>query len=111
VAIDTDPLAVEATRANAERNGLAERVDVSTGSLAPAGERFGLVLANLVAAVLVALAEPLADHLAAAGTLLVGGIIEPRAAEVRTALESAGLRVAERRDDGEWVSLRLAPRA
>jgi ribosomal protein L11 methyltransferase len=111
VAIDTDPLAVEATRANAERNGLAERVDVSTGSLAPAGERFGLVLANLVAAVLVALAEPLADHLAAAGTLLVGGIIEPRAAEVRTALESAGLRVVERRDDGEWVSLRLAPRA
>jgi len=112
VAIDTDPLAVDATRANAERNGLAVRVDVSTGSLAaPAGERFGLVLANLVAAVLVALAEPLADHLAADGTLLAAGIIEPRAAEVRTALESVGLRVVERRDDGEWVSLRLAHRA
>jgi ribosomal protein L11 methyltransferase len=69
------------------------------------------VLANLVAAVLVVLAEPLVAHLAADGTLLAAGIIEPRAAEVRTALESAGLRVVERRDDGEWVSLRLTHRA
>ena len=112
VAIDTDRLAVEATRANAERNGLAERIEVSTGNLAaPAAERYGLVLANLVAAVLVTLAERLADHLAAGGTMVVGGVIEPRATEVCTALESAGLRVVERRDDGEWVSLRLAHRA
>jgi ribosomal protein L11 methyltransferase len=112
VAIDTDPLAVEATRANAARNGLAERVKVSVGSLvAHASERFGLVLANLVAAVLVEFAEPLADHLAADGPLLASGIFEARAAEVQAALESAGLGVVERRDDGEWVSLRLAHRA
>jgi len=38
---------------------------------------------------------------------VAGGIIEPRADEVIWALEAVGLRSVHRRDDGEWVSLRL----
>jgi ribosomal protein L11 methyltransferase len=60
-----------------------------------------------VAAVLVELAPRLAAHLAPGGILLASGIIEPRAAEVVGAMEAAGLHVRDRRDDGEWVSLRL----
>ncbi|MGH2401764.1 MAG: 50S ribosomal protein L11 methyltransferase [Candidatus Limnocylindria bacterium] len=106
--IDTDPLAIEATRANAERNGLGDRIEASVGTLPPmAGERYRLVLANLVAAVLVDIADRLAAHLAPGGTLLASGVIEPRAVEVTDAMRGAGLRIAERRDDGEWVSLRL----
>jgi ribosomal protein L11 methyltransferase len=106
--LDTDPLAVAATRENAARNGLAVRLEVREGSLpeVPA-ERYGLVTANLVAAVLVELAPALSAHLAAGGTLLAGGVLEPRAAEVEAAMTAAGLRVADRRDDGEWVALRL----
>ena len=108
VGLDTDPLAIDATHANAERNGLAERVEARLGTLPPAGgDRYELVLANLVAAVLIDLAPRLANHLAAGGTLLASGIIEPRAAEVTAALTAAGLCVVDRRDDGEWVSLRL----
>jgi ribosomal protein L11 methyltransferase len=107
IGLDTDPLAVEATRANAERNGLANRVEARLGTLGTPGRRYDLVVANLVAAVLVALAPGLADHLTPTGTLLASGIIEPRATEVIGAMATAGLRVAERRDDGEWVSLRL----
>jgi ribosomal protein L11 methyltransferase len=108
VAIDTDPLAVEATRTNAARNGMADRIDVRPGSLpeTPA-ERYPLVLANLVAALLVELAPHLAAHVEPGGTLLASGIIEPRADEVIVALTAAGVVVLERRDDGEWVSLRL----
>lgn len=108
VACDTDPGAVAATRDNAARNGLADRVEVTQGSLpeAPA-ERFELVLANLVAAVLVELAPRLAAHLAPGGTLLASGIIEPRAGEVVDAMAAAGLLVVTRHDDGEWVSLAL----
>ena len=92
VGIDTDPLAVTASRENAERNGLADRFEAREGTLpATADERYPLVLANLVAAVLVELAGPLAAHLAPGGTLLASGIIEPRAAEVEDAMLAAGL--------------------
>jgi ribosomal protein L11 methyltransferase len=109
VCFDTDPLAVEATRRNAERNGLAERVETVAGSLPDRPrERFELVVANLVASVLVQLAGRLASHTAPGGTLLASGIIAPRAAEVTKALAAAGFSPVERSDDDEWVSLRLA---
>ena len=112
VALDTDPLAVESTLANAARNGLDGRVEASIGSLPDRPvERFALVLANLVAAVLVGLAPRLAAHLAPNGILLVSGVIEPRAGEVVAAMTAAGLRVVRRLDHGEWVSLRLEPAA
>lgn len=108
VGLDTDRLAVQATHANAERNGLGDRVTATVGTLPEMGAaRYGLILANLVAAVLVELAPRLAAHLGPGGILLASGIIEPRAAEVVGAMEAAGLRVEDRRDDGEWVSLRL----
>jgi ribosomal protein L11 methyltransferase len=60
-----------------------------------------------VAAVLVELAPRLATHTAPGGTLLASGIIAPRADEVERGVVAAGLTVKGRRDDGEWVSLRL----
>lgn len=108
VAVDTDAQAVQATVDNAARNGVADRVRASRGNLAAEPtERYGLVLANLVAAVLIDLAPRLADHLAPDGMLIASGIIEPRAEEVIAAMTAARLRVRARRDDGEWVTLRL----
>ena len=109
VCYDTDPLAVEATLANAAANGLGDCVIGYLGSLpeVPAGEPYALVLANLVAAVLIDLAGPLAAHTAPGGTLLASGIIEGRADEVVAALTSAGFALEGRVDDGEWVSLQL----
>ena len=108
VGIDTDPLAVAASRENAERNGLADRFEARQGTLpATTAQRYSLVLANLVAVVLVELAGPLATHLAPGGILLASGIIEPRDSEVEDTMRTAGLAVSERRVDGEWVSLRL----
>ena len=106
VGLDTDPLAVEATTANAERNGLAGRITATTGTLPEhPTERYPLVLANLVAAVLVELARRLAAHLASDGVLLASGIIAPKANEVLAAFEAAGLQSRRRQNDGEWVSL------
>jgi ribosomal protein L11 methyltransferase len=107
--LDTDAEAVRATLANADANGLADRVTATQGSLpaVPAGEPYPLVLANLVAAVLVELAPRLAAHLAPGGTLLASGIIAGRADEVVAAFDAAKLSAVERLDDGEWVSLRV----
>lgn len=108
VCLDTDPAAVEATRANAATNGLADRVDARLGSLpADAVERFPLVAANLVASLLVELASRLAAHAEPGAALLASGIIDHRADEVIRALTGAGLIVRERGDEDEWVSLRL----
>jgi len=105
---DTDPLAVDAARANAERNGLDGRLEVRQSSPPEmAAERYPLVFANLVAAVLADLAPRLAAHLAPGGVLVAGGIIAGRADEVVLAFESAGLTVGDTLDDGEWVALRL----
>ena len=107
-ALDTDLLAVTATRANAERNGLADSVEAREGTLLlEAEERYALVLANLVAAVLVELAPRLAAHLAPGGRLVAGGVIDGRAGEVIEAMATAGLAVVERRDESEWVTLAL----
>lgn len=106
--LDTDAVAVEATRANATANGLAQRVTAIHGTLPPTPvDPYPLVLANLVAAVLVELAPRLAAHTAAGGTLLASGIIAEREDEVRAALGPAGFSLAERLTDGEWVSLRM----
>jgi ribosomal protein L11 methyltransferase len=108
VCYDTDPLAVEATLANAEANGLADRVTAQLGSLpaTPPADPYRLVLANLVAAVLIDSADRLAAHAAPGGRLLASGIINTRADEVLAALADAGFVAEQRLDDGEWVSLR-----
>ena len=109
IGIDTDPLAVAAAarERGAQRPERPLRRPRGHAAGHRRSDRHGLVLANLVAAVLVDLAPRLAAHLAPGGTLVASGIIEPRASEVEAALRAAGLAVRDRRDDGEWVSLRL----
>ena len=103
--VDTDPIAIEATHANAARNGLAERIAARDGSL-PSGEpAHDVVLANLIASVLIALAVPLRDELRPGGVLLASGIFVDRETDVRAAFAAAGLAVTERTVEGEWIAL------
>lgn len=103
--VDTDPIAIEATTANARRNRLTRRIRARLGSL-PSGEpQFDIVLANLIAGVLVTLAPALRDELRPGGILVASGIFVDRELEVRTAFEAAGLVVDRRTAEGEWVAL------
>jgi ribosomal protein L11 methyltransferase len=103
--VDTDPIAVEATMANARLNGQARRLRVRRGSV-PSGERpFDLVLANLIASLLVMLAEPLRDELVPGGRILASGIFRDREGDVRTAFEAVGLTVIRRWAEEDWVAL------
>lgn len=105
VGVDTDPISITATAANARRNRLVRRLKVRAGSV-PSGEApFDVVLANLVASVLIALAEPLAGELRPGGTLLASGIFVDREDAVREAFEGVGLTVRARHAEGEWLAL------
>jgi ribosomal protein L11 methyltransferase len=104
--IDTDPLAVETTRANADRNGLSEIIEARAGGLPlPEPAEFHLVVANLVAGVLIDLAAPLAASVRPGGRLLASGVFFEREAEVASAFESAGLQIVGRRSEGEWLAI------
>lgn len=105
VGVDTDPIAIEATIANARRNRLARRLRARQGSLPSGAGPFDLVAANLIASVLVALATDLAAEVTPGGRLLASGIFVDREAEVQAAFESAGLRVVRRDAEGDWVAL------
>jgi ribosomal protein L11 methyltransferase len=72
--VDTDPIAVEATAANARRNRISDRIRAREGTL-PTGEGpFEVVVANLIASLLARLAGVLRAELAPGGTLLASGI-------------------------------------
>ena len=102
--VDTDPIAVEATLANADRNGLGGRIEARAGSL-PSGEpAFDVVLANLIASVLIELAAALHAELRPGGTLVASGIFIDREGEVRAALEAVGLAIERRTAEGDWVA-------
>jgi ribosomal protein L11 methyltransferase len=107
--VDTDPIAIEATAANARRNRIGRRVRAREGSL-PTGQRpFDVVVANLIASLLVRLAGDLRTEVAPGGTLLASGIFVDREAEVREAFEAADMLVAGRLAEGDWVALEAAP--
>ena len=74
-AVDIDTDAVGVTMANAERNGVADRVAASAADIATLGRTFDLVVANLTAATLAALAADLVAAVAPGGWLLLSGML------------------------------------
>jgi ribosomal protein L11 methyltransferase len=108
LAVDVDPIAVEASRANARRNRLARVVRAREGSVPTGDGPFDLVLANLIAGLIVALADPLAAEVRPGGTLLASGIFHDRERDVVDAFAPRGLQVANRWAEGDWVALELA---
>lgn len=102
-AIDISPAAVEATIANAERNGVAGAISASTRPLVAVDEPFDLVLANLLAPVIVDLAPELRRVVSPAGALIVSGILDGAHDHVRAAL--APMQVVETVTREGWAAL------
>ena len=103
--VDIDPIAIEATRSNARRNRLARSIRVRVGSLPSGAPAHDLVLANLIASVLIALATDLCAEVRPGGIVLASGIFIDREAEVADAFGAAGLDIFERTAEGDWVAL------
>ncbi len=103
--VDIDPIAIEATIANARRNRQTRRIRVSLGSLPSGQPGHDVVLANLIASVLITLAIPLREELRPGGLLLASGIFVDREREVGEAFGRIGLRVEGRTVEGDWVAL------
>ena len=81
-AVDIDPQALATTTANASDNGVILRV-AAPESLPPG--TFDLVVANILAGPLIALAPLLAARTRKGGRIVLSGILESQAAEVAAA--------------------------
>lgn len=103
LAVDHDPQAIVATRENAARNGVTERVYAcSSDQFEPTGA--DIVLANILAGTLIRLAEPLKALIADGGDLVLSGILEDQAETVTAAYRDALHPVGRAARDG-WVRL------
>lgn len=106
--VDTDPIAVDATRANVRRNRLVTRIRTRQGSV-PTGEPpVDVVLANLIASLVIALAPDLAMALRPRGRILASGIFADRERAVVAAFGEAGLAVTGRWAEEDWVAIEAA---
>ena len=104
--VDEDPDAVAAATGNAERNGVASRIecrlaDAATLQAAPAP----LVLANLLTAAHVKLAAGYRRLLTPGGTLVLGGILDAEAEVVGRAVGRHGLEPADALSIDGWTAL------
>jgi ribosomal protein L11 methyltransferase len=103
LAIDHDPQALDATRDNAQRNGVADRIEAV---LPEAGveQAADVVVANILASPLIELAPMLAAFLRPGGRLVLSGILTEQA-EVVEAAYLTRLRPAGRGEREGWVRL------
>lgn len=107
LALDIDPIAVEATAANARANGVGDKVIAERGSLENvlgAARRFDLVVVNILARVILQLTEQrLGEVVRPGGAVIFSGIIDSQLDEVEAALRRSGLQATARRQQGDWM--------
>ena len=113
LATDIDPVAVTTTQINARFNGVAPLVEAVTapGFSHPAFRGrpgFDLVLANILARPLAALAREMARHLAPGSVVILSGLRREDGSRILAAYGPHGLRLVRRIIEADWLTLVLA---
>jgi ribosomal protein L11 methyltransferase len=101
--LDIDPQALTASADNAGRNGVADRLTLA-GADAPWGEGYDVVLANILAEPLVALAAAIAAACRSGGAIVLSGLLTAQADAVTAAYAPWFDMDVPRQRDG-WVGL------
>jgi len=103
-AVDIDEAAVESTRLNADANGVL----LKAGLPEAAKDRYDVVLANILATPLKVLAPLLCGYVAPGGSLVLAGILDRQADELKQAYAPyASLEVADSEDGWILMTARL----
>lgn len=114
VGTDLDPCATEAVRENLENNGIdPSRFEMMIGNIITdkavqdrvGYEMYDVVVANILAEVLVALAPVVKQHMKPDAVFITSGIVAEKEDFVVEEFTKAGLEVVEVTHQGEWVSV------
>ncbi len=107
VGLDVEPAALVVAAENARLNGLAARLHLVRGGPEAVRAQWPLVVANIRAAELMAMATTLVQRIASKGQLVLSGIPTSVAAEVEGTYRRFGMIQAEVRSRGSWTALVL----
>lgn len=105
-AYDIDPVAVKVTRENIKDNGVGNVFCDTSDLLANVdrSESYDLIVANIVADIILRMADDVGECLAPNGKLVVSGIIDERSDEVVDAFLARGWRVVEIAHENGWCA-------
>ncbi len=107
IAVDIDPLAVDAARRNIRENAL-EHVEACEGDISAVSGRFDVIAANLLSEILIEIAPDLASRLNPGGATVISGMLSGQEDGVIESMRSAGFSLQEKVMDGKWISLVLS---
>ena len=112
LAMDNDPQAVETARENVRFNDAEERVIVghSEGFANPAIRArapYQVIVANILASPLIAMAADIASYLADRGYVVLSGLLAAQQEEVLEAYRAQGFTLWRAFESGEWRTLIL----
>jgi ribosomal protein L11 methyltransferase len=104
--IDLDKNAVKASKENVITNEVQDKVEVFHGDLLERTDmKSNIVVANIIADVIILLAEGVKEHLLPNGIFISSGIILDRVNDVEKALVDNGFNIVEIRKMGEWAAI------
>lgn len=101
MAVDNDPEAVAIARTNARLNGVADLIDIRTGTIEAAEQSFDLVCANLTADVILPILPELLEK--TNRSLVLSGILAEQRDMIEASIPKRFTPVVER--DGEWIAV------
>jgi ribosomal protein L11 methyltransferase len=105
LACDIDAEACRAAAENVQRNGLSDRVTITTTPLEQLAGQFDVLLANILAEENIRLAAQFFEHLAPGGALILSGILQEKEAAVASAFSAWPLRGPQTSRLEEWSCL------
>lgn len=105
-AIDIDEVAVRVTEENCRINGVETRIETFKAELKEAeSKKYRVVVANIIASVIIDIADIVPEYLNDSGYFLASGIIKERKDEVLEAYQKRNFSCETLLELGEWVAI------
>ena len=103
ICVDNDPQALLATKQNAERNHVLDRIEVYSPETAP-NTQAHIMLANILAGPLMSLASTLAKRTHSQGDVVLSGVLQEQASDVANAY-GPWFHMDAPAQQGDWIRL------
>ena len=109
-AYDIDPVAVKVAEENA-RDGGCDNITVGVSDLLRgvdlSGGKYDICVANIVSDIIIRMLPDISKYVKDDGPIILSGIIEPRADEVRECIAKCGYTVVKELKENDWLGIMI----